>query len=610
MEKATVSTRESPRESVKHFPTEPGVYLMRAEDETVLYVGKAKVLRNRVRSYFSRDKDAKTRVLMKKVDHIEYIVCRNEYEALLLENNLIKEYKPRYNINLKDGKTYPVIRITNEEYPRVFRTRRIVEDGSQYFGPFPSVHRLDRYLELIEKLFPLRKCRKPVRRREHPCLYYHIGRCAAVCAGKTGHSEYMRRIEGIRMLLSGQTDELIADLEQQMQEAGAQLLFEKAADLRDTIAAIRATHEEQQVVDFDPDVRDYLGFYERDGLVSFALFHMRAGKMLGSEAYNVEVYGDAEDFIPQFLLQYYGAARNVPEKLIIGAAPEVIASFTDGFVDLVKEEVGKQTDVLFPQTARDQSIIQLAEENARRDFDKRQREHGVVPGLEELQRVLSLPRLPLRIEGFDIAHVDGKHPVASMVAFKNGRPDKQQYRKFHMKTLNGRIDDFASMREVIARRYTRLMNEELPLPDLILIDGGKGQVSAAVEILKAIEADIPVVGIAKREEELFLPGESDAIRLPEGSDPLRILQAVRDEAHRFATTFRAGLQSGDLNLSTLEAIPGVGPTRSKRIMEKFQSLARLAETEADLIAAEAKIPLEVAEAVRDSAVEFGNAGEE
>jgi excinuclease ABC subunit C len=608
MERTTVSTRESPRESVKHFPTEPGVYLMRDIDETVLYVGKAKVLRNRVRSYFSRDKDAKTSVLMKKVDHIEYIVCRNEYEALLLENNLIKEYKPRYNINLKDGKSYPVIRITNEKYPRVFRTRRIVEDGSQYFGPFPSVHRLDRYLELIEKLFPLRKCRKAVKKREHPCLYYHIGRCAAVCAGKTDHEEYMRRIEGIQKLLNGQTDELLADLERQMAEAGEQLLFEKAADLRDTISAIRATQEEQQVVDFDPDVRDYLGYYERDGLVSFTLFHMRAGKMLGSEAYNVEVYGDPEDFIPQFLLQYDGAARAVPDKLIIGATEGQISSFKEGFVDLLIEELGRGTQVYFPESARDQSIIQLAEENARRDFDKRQREQGIVPGLEELQDVLNLPRLPLRIEGFDIAHVDGKHPVASMVSFKNGRPDKQQYRKFHVKTLNGRIDDFASMREVVARRYTRLLNEELPLPDLILIDGGKGQVSASVEILKAIEADIPVVGLAKREEELFLPGESESIRLPEGSDPLRILQAVRDEAHRFATSFRAGLQSGDLSLSALESIPGVGPTRSRRLMERFESLARLAETEADLIAAEAKIPLEVAEAVRDSAQEFARDG--
>ncbi|MFW5688985.1 MAG: excinuclease ABC subunit UvrC, partial [Spirochaetota bacterium] len=227
MEKASVSVHMSPKESVAHFPTEPGVYLMHDEADTIIYVGKAKSLRNRVRSYFSRDKDVKTSVLMKKVERIEYIVCRSEYEALLLENNLIKEHRPKYNINLKDGKTYPVIRITNEEYPRVFRTRRVVQDGSTYFGPFPNIHQIDRYLELIEKLFPLRKCRGPIRKRDHPCLYYHIGRCAAVCAGKTDHDEYMRRIDGISKLLSGQTDALLADLERDMEAAVAELKFEK-----------------------------------------------------------------------------------------------------------------------------------------------------------------------------------------------------------------------------------------------------------------------------------------------------------------------------------------------------------------------------------------------
>src|SRR6056297_1122749 len=255
MEQASVSAHMSPRESVSHFPTEPGVYLMRDVEDTILYVGKAKSLKSRVRSYFSKDKDVKTTVLMKKVDRIEYIVCRSEYEALLLENNLIKENRPRYNINLKDGKTYPVIRITNEEYPRVFRTRRIVQDGSTYFGPYANVYQIDRYLELIERLFPLRKCRGPIRKRDHPCLYYHIGRCAAVCAGKTSHAEYMKRIEGIKKLLSGESAALIDDLEREMEAAVAYLKFEKAADLRDTIAAIRGTEEEQQVVDFDPDVR-------------------------------------------------------------------------------------------------------------------------------------------------------------------------------------------------------------------------------------------------------------------------------------------------------------------------------------------------------------------
>ncbi len=609
MEKATVSAHHSPEESTKHFPKEAGVYVMKNAEQTVLYVGKAKSLRNRVRSYFSRDKDAKTTVLMGKVDHIDYIVCRNEYEALLLENNLIKEHRPRYNINLKDGKTYPVIRITNEPYPRVFRTRWIVEDGSEYFGPFPNVHRLDRYLELIEKLFPLRKCRKPVKKKEHPCLYYHIGRCAAVCAGKTDQAEYLRRVEGIKKLLSGKTAELIADLETEMHSAVEELQFERAADLRDTIEAIRTTHAEQEVVGFETDVVDYLGYYERNGLVSFTVFHMRAGKMLGSEAFHSEVFSGPDDFIPQFVLQYYTSAAVVPEKLVVGQRAAAVRSFAGSLASLLGEQFDKAPDIAAPLTSRDQSIIQLAEENAHRDFDKRVRETGNIPALEELQTLLDLDRLPLRIEGFDIAHVDGKHPVASLISFLNGRPDKSKYRKFHIKTLDGKIDDFAAMREVVARRYSRVVNEELEKPDLILIDGGKGQVSAAVGILQAIGLDVAVVGLAKREEELFLPGHDESIRLPEGSEPLRVLQAVRDEAHRFATTFRAGLQSNDLQLGTLSSVPGIGPARSKKLMQRFASLKRIAESDPETIAAEASIPLETATAVREVAQQASADGE-
>ncbi len=602
MEKPSISAPLSPRESVAHLPTRPGVYLMKDTDGRILYVGKAKNLRSRVRSYFTKDKDVKTTVLMNKVHRMDTIVCRSEYEALLLENNLIKEHRPRYNINLKDGKTYPVIRITNEEYPRVFRTRRIVEDGSSYFGPYANVHHIDRYLEVIEKLFPLRKCRGPIKKRAHPCLYYHIGRCAAVCAGKTNREEYAKRIEGIRKLLSGETDALLADLEREMQVAVADLKFERAADLRDTIAAIRGTQEEQQVVDFDPDVRDYLALHVRDGLASLTLFHMRAGRLLGSETYHVEVYGEPDELIPQFVTQYYTTAGVAPERLIIGTETPGGTTILDDLARFFRDELDAKVDVLMPESSRDASVTNLAMENARRDLDKRVREQGNIPGLEELQKILALPQLPLRIEGFDIAHVDGRHPVASLVSFRNGRPDKSGYRRFHMRTLHGAIDDFAAMREVTARRYTRLANEEAPLPDLILVDGGKGQVSAVVSVLEALEINIPVVGLAKAEEELFVPGESSPIRLPEGSDPLRILQAVRDEAHRFATTFRAGLQSGDFTLATLQSIPGIGPQRSRRLIARFASLEAIAEADTDSVAAEAKIPyaraLEVQEAVR------------
>jgi excinuclease ABC subunit C len=582
---------------------------MRNAEGQVLYVGKAKNLRNRVRSYFSRDRDAKTTVLMKKVRSIEHVVCRNEYEALLLENNLIKEWKPRYNINLKDGKSYPVIRITNEPYPRVFRTRYIVEDGSRYFGPFANVHQLDRYLELIEKLFPLRKCRGPIRKRSHPCLYYHIGRCAAVCAGKTDREEYNRRIEGIVRLLSGDVDDLIAGLARRMDEAVAELRFEQAADLRDTIEAVRSTVLEQQAVDFDPDVRDYVGFYRRGDLVSFTVLHLRGGKLLGSEIYHSEIFGTPEEVIPQFLVQYYSETRQAPEKLIVGAAGELVKLLAGPMRDFFAGKLGVQVEIRPPEGSRDTSVLRLAEENARRDFEKRVRDGGNTAALEELQKLLGLPSVPGRIEGFDIAQVSGKHPVAAMVAFQDGKPDKARYRRFHVKTLGGKIDDFAAVREVVARRYTRLVNEGKPLPDLILIDGGKGQLSSALSVLNALGVSVPVIGLAKREEEIFLPDRPDAIRLPEGSDPLRVLQHVRDEAHRFATTFRADLQTRDFTLDTLQSLPGIGEARSRKLLERFGSLAGIAEAEPEMIAAETRLTLERAREVRE-AVESARAAQQ
>ena len=603
------SVRPHPRETVKNFPTDPGVYLMRSADSEILYVGKAKNLRNRVRSYFNRDRNAKTSILMSKVANVEHMVCRNEYEALLLENNLIKEWKPRYNINLKDGKSYPVIRITNEKYPRIFRTRNIVQDGSKYFGPYASVYQLDRYLELIERLFPLRKCRGPIRKRDHPCLYYHIGRCAAVCAGETDQKEYSRRVRGIEKLLNGEVDNLIADQEKKMKAAVAKLKFEQAASIRDTIAAIRNVNEEQQVVDFESDNRDYLGFFVRNEALSLTLFHMRSGKLVGSENYHSEVIGEEDEFLPQFLIQYYGQARAVPEKLIIGTAESVVEAIAPSLETFFSSELDRSVSVTAPASSRDASVVRLAAENARQDYQKRVRDDGNAATLEELQSILGLPTLPRRIEGFDIAQVSGKHPVASMVSFADGRPDKARYRRFHVKTLGGKVDDFAAVREVVARRYTRLVNENKPLPDLILIDGGKGQLSSALSVLRALDLRTPVLGLAKRDEEIFLPGRSDPIRLPEGSEPLRILQFVRDEAHRFATTFRAGLQTRDFTLETLQAIPGIGRTRSRRLLDRFGSLAALAEADTAVIAAETHISLQKADDVK-AAVESARIAQE
>lgn len=584
------------RTSIKHFPTQSGVYLMRDSDDNIIYVGKAKNLRSRVRSYFTGEKDPKTSILVKRIENVEYIVTQNEYEALLLENNLIKRWQPRYNINLKDGKTYPVIRITSEEYPRIFKTRNIVRDGSSYWGPFPNVQSIDTYLELVERLYPLRKCRRPVRPRKHPCLYYHIGRCAAICAGKTGKEEYDRRVERIKMLLAGDTEEIKEELKSEMNRAAEELEYERAADKRDILRAIEALETNQQVIDFDPDVRDYIGFATKNELCTFVVFQMRSGKLIGTDMFRSESFGTDEEDLLEFILQYYGAKNAVPAKLFL-PVPVDAESLHRYFREQHHAEVELQT----PEEGRDSSVLQMAVENAKQDLEKQVRERGNVPALEELKKVLSLPRVPLRIEGFDIAHIGGKHPVAAMVSFLNGVPDKSAYRRYHVKHLEGAIDDFQAMREIVARRYTRVVNEKLARPDLIVVDGGRGQVSAAAEILQALGlGDIPLLGLAKRNEEIFLKERSDPITLPEGSPPLRLLQYVRDEAHRFATTFRSGMQQKDIGLSTLEAIPGIGPKRSARIIQAFGSLETVAETPPDVLAKSCGLTEEKAMEVRDT----------
>ena len=556
------------RDQITQFPNRSGVYLMKNADETIIYVGKARNLKKRVTSYFSGSKDLKTRVLVRNIVAIEYITTRNEFEALLLENTLIKKWNPRYNINLKDGKSYPVIRITNEAYPRVFRTRRIIEDGSEYYGPYPNVSTIDVYLELIEKLYPLRKCRGALKKRDHPCLYYHIHRCVAPCAQKATRDEYMQNVDGIRRMLTESIDELIPELREKMTAAGEALEFEKAAEYRDAISAVEQASHQQDVVDFDSELRDYVAVVEREAMCSFAVLQMRTGRLVGREVYHAENYADIDEALQQFLLQYYGDIEILPDALYLaeeGARALIQRYFTE------KRE--SNTVVLSPDETRHVSVLKLARENALEDIIRRQQGDRIAAGLEELRLALSLPKAPKRIEGFDISHLAGKHTVASMVSFADGKPDKKEYRTFHVKSLDGKIDDFASMKEIVARRYTRVLNEKLDRPDLVLIDGGKGQVSSAVSILKALGLeDMPIVGLAKREEEIFLPGENEPVRLPEGSAALRILQHVRDESHRFATSFNKRLRQKDIKLSILEEVAGIGPKRAKQITMEFGTL--------------------------------------
>ena len=580
------------KERARRLPLEPGVYIMKDERQAVIYVGKAKSLRKRVISYFNGSRDVKTRILISKVESIEHIITHNEYEALLLENNLIKKWKPRYNINLKDGKSYPVIRVTADEYPRVFRTRRIIQDGSSYYGPYPNVGTLDTYLELIEKLFPLRKCKGELKKRPSPCLYYHIGRCEAPCVGKVSAEEYGESVERVKSLLSGQTEELIASLDADMARASAALQFERAAELRDAISAIRNIGKEQEVVDFDPEVRDYVAFAHDEQLGSFIVFQMRGGRLLGRDLFRTEVYMSEEEALSQFLLQYYSTVHTPPARIYVSQPCDSTL-----LLEFFRKERQIEVSIELPQNDRQRSIINMALENGRQDIENRRRATANIPALEALKAALRLPELPRRIEGFDIAHLSGKHTVSSMVSFHDGFPDKANYRHFHIKSLGGKIDDFESMREVVARRYTRVVNEGLERPDFILIDGGKGQLGAAKEILDALGLEVPLAGLAKRLEEVYLPGRSDPIRLPEGSPALKVLQAVRDEAHRFATSFNKRLREKDLSFQTLEKIPGIGEKRSRLLLETFGSTSAIREATPEEIAEKCRMSLQQADEV-------------
>ena len=580
------------RALVRQAPEAPGVYIMRDAEGVIIYVGKAKVLRNRLLSYFSGKKDIKTRHLVAKVENIEWVLAGSEYDALLIENTFIKEHSPRYNINLKDGKTYPSIRITAEEYPRVFRTRRIIRDGSDYFGPFPSAETIDVYLELIKRLFPLRRC-ATMRKREQPCMYYHIGRCPGPCAGKISREAYLERVAEIRKLLSGDTDSLLEDLKRRMASASEEFRFEEAARLRDAVRAVEQFVGHSNAVDFDPAARDYLAWASDGDLISFVVFQMRDGKLSGRDSYRSEFHSGEDEAIQGFLVRYYGPDKAPPPTLYL-MRPVDVGAVGDYFA----KDLGRITEFATPSEARHAASMNLAFQNAREELAKRRREIGDIPALQDLRDILGLSSLPARIEGFDIAQLGGKNTVASLVSFRNGVPDKKNYRYFKIRSLGGAIDDFGAIREAVARRYTRLVNEDAELPDLILVDGGSGQVSAAKEILDGMGLDCDLAGLAKRNEEIWLPDRAEPVVLPKDSPALRVLVAVRDETHRFATGLSRKLRSESLKFGILEEVEGVGPTRARRLMRGFGSLDGIAAADPEDIARVGGMGLDIAKALK------------
>ena len=595
------------RALARQAPESPGVYLMRSAEGEIIYVGKAKVLRNRLSSYFSGRKDIKTRHLVSRIESIEWILAASEYEALLLENTLIKRHTPRYNINLKDGKSYPSVRVTNEEFPRVFRTRRIIRDGSLYFGPFPSADTVDVYLDLIKKLFPLRRC-AVMRPRQNPCMYYHIGRCSGPCAGRITKEAYAEYVEDVKKLLSGETEALLAELRAKMAASARALRFEEAARLRDSATAIELFAGRSSAVDFDPEARDYVAWAADGDLVCYVVFQMRDGKLTGRDLFRGKLYATEGEALQDFLMSYYGPDRLPPGKVFVqkplaplggtAAGPAVVHDLTV-VAEYFARELGTATAFAVPEEGLHAAPMNLAAQNASEDLAKRRREIGDIPALEELKKALGLSSLPSRIEGYDIAQLSGKHTVASLISFKNGVPDKKNYRYFKIRSLDGAIDDFGAIREAVARRYTRLVNEGLDLPDLVLIDGGAGQVSAAKEILDSLGVDSDLAGLAKRNEEVYLPGVPEPLALPKDSPALRVLVAVRDETHRFATGLNQKLRASDLKFGVLEEIEGVGPARARKLMREFGSLEMIAAAGEEGIAKAGSMPIEIARKVKE-----------
>ncbi|MBQ7904981.1 MAG: excinuclease ABC subunit UvrC [Spirochaetaceae bacterium] len=552
-------------------PKLPGVYLWKDENQEVIYVGKAKNLKNRLSSYFSGIKDIKTKTLISKAFLIEYITTDNEYEALILENTLIKKYSPRYNINLKDDKSYPVLRITNEDFPRIFRTRRIIQDGSKYFGPFPNAGALSTFTENLYKQYPLRQCKK-LRKRSSPCMYYHIGRCAAPCCEKISKESYNQIIEEIIHLLEENPKETVQKLTLEMKECAKALDFEKAAKIRDNIDAIKALHIKNSVSDFNTDSRDYIGFATEGTLVSFAVLKMREGRLIARDLYRTKSLNTDEELINEFLMAYYVSQDLFPSQIFIPINMDV-----NLFRQWSEKEMEIQAQIFTPEVfdSKHNSAMEMAEQNAKEDIIRRLRERSDTPALEELKQLLKLDHLPTRIEGFDIAHIGGKFPVASLISFYNGNPDKKNYRYFRLKTTDGIIDDFASMREATARRYTRLLNENAELPDLILIDGGIGQVNAVKGVLSTLDLDIPIIGLAEKNEDIYLPGNSTPIQLPKRSDALRLLQRVRDETHRFATSKNQALRTKEKTANPFLELPHIGSKRAMLLLKTYGTIQNL-----------------------------------
>ncbi len=590
------------------LPARPGVYLMRDARATVLYVGKAQNLRSRVRSYWQRQAPAsgpgevhRIREAIDRVTDLEYTLTDSVSEALLLEANLIKRFQPRFNVRLKDDKSYPYIRITlGEPFPRIERTRKLVHDGSRYFGPYASASSVDEAMNLIRRLFPFRTCTLDIQEGERalrrPCLLYHIKRCQGPCIEAVSREAYAADIAQVELFLEGRQETLVRDLRREMEAASSQTEYERAAALRDKVRAIERTMEDQKMAAFARTELDVLGLARSGAQAAVQVFAVRAGKLIGRDVYILEAPAGADDAetLAAFVLQYYSRSTSVPPAVLVSTMPTEPGDL-EAFL---AERRGHGVRILVPVRGEKRRLVDLAARNAT-DFLGREQarwladEGKTLAALEELASALGLPGPPARIECYDISTIQGRETVGSMVVFEDGKPRSGAYRRFRIKSVGGQ-DDFASHAEMLRRRLHRATRgeegsaEELrwALPDLVLVDGGKGQLAADVAVLEELHlADIPIAGLAKEREELFLPGRADPVLLPPTSSALYLVQRIRDEAHRFAITFHRDLRRKAAVRSAFDDLPGVGPARRRALLRTFGSAKRVRDAPLEQVAA-------------------------
>ena len=573
------------------LPTSPGCYIHKDKNGTIIYVGKAKNLRNRVRSYFRGSHDTKTEALVSEIVDFEFIVTESNIEALLLEINLIKENKPKYNIMLKDDKSYPFIKITNERYPRLIITRQVKKDGGLYFGPYPDVGAANEIKRLLDRIFPFRKCTNPPSK---VCFYYHIGQCMAHTVCRKDEAYFKSMAQEVSDFLKGQDDKIIDELKNKMAMAAQSMEFERAAEYRDLIQAIGTLRTKQRVMAKDLQNRDVFGYYVDKGWMCVQVFFVRQGKLIERDVNLFPYYNDPDEDFLTYVGQFYQEKSHlIPNEILIpqDIDEEAIKALVD-------------TKVLKPQRGEKKQLVNLAIKNARVSLEQKfnlleksvEKTQGAI---ENLGRLLQIPT-PVRIESFDNSNIMGTSPVSAMVVFVNGKPSKKDYRKYKIKTVVG-PDDYASMREVIRRRYGRVQRDGLTPPDLIVIDGGQGQVNIAKQVIQEeLGLDIPIAGLQKNDKhqthELLFGDPLEVVELSRNSQEFFLLQRIQDEVHRFAITFHRQLRSKNSFSSQLDGIEGLGPKRKQNLMKYFKSLTKIKEASVDEIVA-VGIPRAVAEAV-------------